>query len=241
MDIWQAAVRLFRHEVGRSWGGLLTTILFFVYFSLVMSPVLRDLIRDNDGGGSSSWIGDFLYVTLMPCLGFMMSRGMMKYWQNDPYTRKLAYWRTLPISLTSIVLARLLQQAVVLLIVAFFFFGVQYAFVKELRGMLNIGEYMLFILIWLGYSLAIGSSYIYFEQTVSGRQYLIVCIAYLVLYVIVVLGLRLSGVALLMETLQAAERHTIWLPAGMAIVGIAVMIASGIMLRKRLAVRSLLG
>ncbi|QYR22616.1 hypothetical protein KZ483_06550 [Paenibacillus sp. sptzw28] len=233
---WRGANILFQHEMRRSWLGLLLTMLFFTYMSIVTMPLFTMVLQGEDGG----WAGDFVYLSVLPSMSFLMNRSLLKYWLNDPYTRKLAYWRTMPIGLTSIVLARMMQLVTVLVIVGIFFFTAQYLMLNELRELLSPGEYVYFALTWLGYSLAIGSTYVYFEQAINGKLYLIICIGYLILFGISVLVFWTADVQLLKSSIEAAQRHNVMWPAGALTLGAAVMIFTGIVLRKRLATRNLL-
>jgi hypothetical protein len=236
MTDWRGANILFQHEIRRSWLGLLMTVLFFAYMSIVTMPLFTIVLEGKDGG----WAGDFVYLSVLPSMSFLMNRSLIKYWLNDPYTRKIAYWRTMPIGLTSIVLARMMQLVTVLVVVGLFFFTSQYLLLNELRELLSPGEYVYFALTWLGYSLAIGSTYVYFEQAINGKLYLMICVGYLVLFGSAVLILWTSDVQVLKSSIEAAQRHNIIWPAGALAIGVSVMFITGIALRKRLATRNFL-
>lgn len=241
MTSWQGAMALLRFEGRQSWGGLLITMAFFTYIGVVMMPLFNDVLVNGESEGYAyRWVGDFLYLTILPTMGFLMNRRAFFYRSRDSYTRKLAYWRTLPIGWNAIVLSRMLQHAVVLTIVSAYFFTVEYALLNELRALLAPGEYILYALTWYGYALAAGSTYVYFEQTLKGKIYFAVCIGYMLVYALLCLLLWATGTNLFMRTIEASrEHHYIW-PVVALLLGTAVSAANGLFIRNRLRKRSLL-
>ncbi|RAP75019.1 hypothetical protein [Paenibacillus montanisoli] len=239
MTTWQGAWRLLRFEGARSWVGLLITMLFFSYVSVVMMPLFNELL-EKGGSSGYGWVCDFMYLSILPTMGFLMNRSVMHYWSSDPYTRKLAYLRTLPIGWNAIILARMLQHFVVLSIVALFFFTIQYAMLNELRGLLAPDEYILFALIWYGYALFAGAAYVYFEQTMEGGKYFAVCFAFLLIFALIGVLLWLLDTDLMFKTVEASRSHALIWPAGSLLLGAAGLVLSGLLIRQRNVTRNLL-
>ncbi|MFC5649382.1 hypothetical protein ACFPYJ_09600 [Paenibacillus solisilvae] len=239
MTSWQGAKLLFQYELRRSWLGLLITMLFFTYISIVMMPLFKELL-DNKTSNNVRWVGDLLYLTILPNMGFLMNRSYLKYWQKDPFTRKIAYWRTLPIGLTSIVISRMLQLITVLTIVGAYFFVSQYLLLDELRKLVTTGEYIFFALIWIGYALAIGSTYVIFEQLLSGKKYFAVCLGYIVGFAAISLISWLTDMEIVFRTIKAAQDQEVIWPIGSLLIGSGVTVAAGLWIRSKLAVRNLM-
>ncbi|WP_274653025.1 hypothetical protein [Paenibacillus humicola] len=240
MTDWQGAWALFKHELRHSLLGLLITLLFFVYMAVVVSPLLDGIAEHSDYLRGFGWAGDFVYLTLLPNMGFMMSANRMRYWKTDFFSRKLAYWRILSIGMNSIVMARILMLLAVMVTVGLFYFTLQYAILSELRSLMSMGEYAAFACTWLGYALLAGSTYMYFEQTCKGKVYLIVCFSYLGLYVVLTGIFALTGTSVLEWTIEAVRDGNRVPSIVMPLAGFAFLAITGAMVRKRLAARSLL-
>ncbi|WP_308638057.1 hypothetical protein [Paenibacillus silvisoli] len=239
MSSWQGAWRLLRFEAGRSWFGLLITILMFTYMCIMMMPLFENLLEHGRGGGYS-WACNFVYLSILPTMGFLMNRSVMRYWSCDAHTRKIAYLRTMPIGWRTIVMARMLQHVIVLTIVGLYFFSLQYLVLSELRELLEPGEYIVFALIWYGYALFVGATYVYFEQTTNGWTYLAVCFAYLLLFLLVGLLLWLSDTDFMYGTIEASRNHSFIWPVCSLLLGLAGMCLAGALIQRRNGSRNLL-
>ncbi|NBD23913.1 hypothetical protein [Paenibacillus glycinis] len=237
MSTWQGALTLLRSEGRRSWGGLLLTMVFSAYISVVMMPLFQNLL-DHGGKGVYGWIGNFLYMTLLPNMAFILNRSVFHYWSRDPYSRRLAYWRTLPISWNAIVLSRMLQLCIVLTIVSVFFFTVQYALLNELRELMAPSEYIVYALVWYGYALTLGATYAFFEQTLGGKAYLAVCHGYLIFYLLIGVVLWRTDTDLLYRTIEASRAHEWAWPVVSLLLGAAATVLIGLLIRKQLAKRN---
>ncbi|MBW7452946.1 hypothetical protein ACFOLF_23845 [Paenibacillus sepulcri] len=239
MTSWRGALVLFQHEMRRSWVGLIVSILLFLYVSLFTFPLLPVYEEPNPAFSFDAWLGDFFYLSLIPCLGFLMGQHSFKFWKRDYLKEKIAYWRTMPIQMSSIVIFRIIQMLVVFLIVGLVFFASQYLVSGGLRQALSLSEYLGFLLIWLGYGLVVASTYIYFEMAIGGRIYLIVCFLYIFIYAFAVLLLWLNHFSVLEYTLNAARQHKLLLTICMPVAGILSILVIGWLVKKRLDVSNL--
>ncbi|MBP3966577.1 hypothetical protein [Paenibacillus lignilyticus] len=238
MTSWQGAWRLLRFEGSRSWLGLLLTIIIASYMVVMMMPLFNDLLED--GGAGTGWGSDFVYLSILPTMGFLMNRSVLHYWGRDPFTRNNAYLRAMPISWNTIIMARLLQFVIVLTIVELYFFTLQYVALNELRELMSPGEYVFFAFIWYGYAMTAGSTYIFFEQTFRGKIYFLICCGYLLLYAAIGLVLWLADTHLMYRTIEASRDHAILWPILSVLMGFAVSTLMGVLIRKRNTKRNLL-
>ncbi|MFC4810578.1 hypothetical protein [Paenibacillus sp. GCM10023250] len=238
MTTWQGAMTLLRSEGRRSWGGLVFTIVFFTYIAIVMMPLFQDM-WEKGAASRFDWLGDFVYLTILPNMAFVMNRSMMHYWSRDTYSRKLAYWRTLPISWDAIVLSRMMQHVVVLTLVAAYFFTVQYAAMSGLRGLLPAGSYVLYALTWYGYAMAASATYVFFEQTLHGKVYCLVCFGYVGVYAAAGIVLWLTDTSLMYASIEAARDHRALWPAVALLAGALATFLVARLLRRRIAKRNL--
>ncbi|UVI28973.1 hypothetical protein [Paenibacillus spongiae] len=241
MTSWQGAWRLYQHELRHSWAGLIFSILFYAYIALIISPSMGELFQAaEDSEQIWKWLIDFFYLTILPNMGFIMNRVMFRYWHNDPYTRKLAYWRTMPIGLLSLVISRMILLLTTLLIVGTIFFTLQYFLVGGLREAMNPGQYLLFAACWWAYSLIAGSLYMFFEQAYNGKVYFIICLCSLLIYFPLLMLCWWIGFHPVSDSMQLAQNSN---PIGaivMLIAGAAAFMASGHFVKNKLGTRSLL-
>lgn len=237
MSDWQGAWYIFRSEMRQSWIGGIITILFFIYVGLIMMPNLNEMLMKEESRLSAGWIADFIYLTLLPMMSFLMNRSIFRCRTEDPYTKRLAYYKTMPISLNAIVIARIMQLFAVLIPVATFFYTVQYVFTDELNELLSIEQYLIFVFIWIGYSIIVGCAFVYLEQAYSGRIYFNVSLISMVLYIILAVILWAFKADILLRTMYAAKNMELMWPLFMNVFAGGVVALTAAMVRRRLAAR----
>lgn len=239
MSDWQGAWHIFRYEMRQSWIGILITMLFFAYLSLIMIPGLNELLAQEQSDTNIGWLADFLYLTLLPIMSFLMNRSVFRHRTDDPFTRKLAYLKTMPISMNAIVISRMMLMISVLIPVSAFFFTLQYLLTEKLNEMLSIDQYLIFVFIWIGYSIITGCAFVYVEQAYSGKVYFFFSMASMVLYLIMAALLWMVEPKILNVVLEAAHnREFVW-PLLMIVSALGVVALTAVMIRRRLAARDL--
>lgn len=237
MSDWQDAWYIFRSEMRQSWMGVLFTLLFFSYFGLITMPNFIEMMVQEDPNTDIGWITDFLYLTITPIMSFLMNRSIYRCRTDDPFTKRLAYYKTMPISLNAIVIARMLQMFAVLITVGTFFYSLQYALADRLRELLSIEQYLIFVFIWIGYSITIGCVYIYFEQAHSGRVYFNISLLFFVPYIILGILLWVYRPGILFHLILVAKNMEIIWPILMNVFAVGVVAVTAVMVRRRLAAR----
>lgn len=233
MSTWQAAWRLAVFEIRTGWPGLLITLIFFAYAAVVGTPLL-DALLTGEIPGSYGWICDYLYLTVLPNMGFLLNPPALRYWRTDVYTKKLAAWRALPISDAQIASGRLLQLVVNMVPVWLFFFALEYMLVYREAGF-AAGAYLNYALFWLGYSVLFAVMYVCLEQSLPGRIYFVACLCYMPVYALLTLLLQLSDVTVIVEMADAAKQGN-WLPTGLMLALAAAAVWAG-----KAAVQRLIG
>ncbi|MFD0712772.1 ABC-2 transporter permease [Paenibacillus sp. GCM10027626] len=241
MTTWQSTRQLFLHELRGSLTGALVTAVFFGYMGVVFLPLLGTFF-DSYGQKVElwHWAGDFVFLTVIPSLGFTMNFAALRYWKNDTYSNKLAYWRTLPISLNSIVFARMALLVVILILMSLFYFSLEYVLLKQMQDMMGFSQYLNFVLFWVGYALLMGSTYMYWELSSNGKTYFMICWAYFLVYGALLLILGLLDIKPLNLSLKWAIEYNWTGSLVMAAAGLLSLFTMGHLLRKRLEVRSIL-
>lgn len=225
MGLWKGAWYLAKHELARDGWKSLFTLLFVGYLLLFTVPMMNNvLIGDSDQ--MMNWATDFLYLTFLPILGFVINQTMMRYWKEDSYTRKMALWRILPISSRQIALGRIIQLSVVLFCAHLVYFILQFVLVRSMGAELSVVTFIQYAVFWFGYSLTIAIIYVYWEIGHSGKTYFFSNLIYIaVLLIVTVCFTTFNGGTMVASTLHAIEDGSWWLPIiAIAVCVIAILI-----------------
>jgi hypothetical protein len=225
MSTWRGAWQLAQFEFKTSRGGMVMTAILFTYMAVVGMPFLDDLFG-RELSRDVTWAPDFIYLAILPNMGFLLNRTMLHFWRDDPYSRKLAVWRALPISLRHIVLGRLVLMGLVAVPIALLFFGLQYGLSSSARELLDPLAYLNFSLFWLAYSLMTGTMYVYCELGFSGKNYFIICCCSFLIYGPLTYALWLSGETAVERVISAAAAGS-WLPALCAWAAASIVLVFG--------------
>lgn len=238
VGLWKGAWYLAKHELIKDGWRSLYTLLFVGYLLLFTVPLLNDVIDGKDGG-MSSWATDFIYLTILPILGFVMNQTMMRYWKENSYTKKMAQWRTLPISSRQIALGRIIQLAVVLFFAQLLYFILQFIFVRYMGADISAGHFALYALFWFGYSLTVSIGYVYWEVGHSGKMYFFSNMAYIAGLLLISIGLAFFKIGNIVVTSFEAIGNGFWWISLAAIAVSAVAIFIGVnRIEKRLESRT---
>jgi len=188
VSLWKGAWYLAKHELAKDRWKSLFTLFFIGYLLLFTVPLLNDVV-DGENGEMLGWATDFIYLTILPCLGFVLNQTMMGYWKHNSYTKKMAHWRTLPISSKQIALGRIIQLAIVLFSAQLLFFSLQFLFVRYMGADISAGHFALYGLFWFGYSLTVSIAYAYWEVGYSGKMYFFFNLIYIAVLLVISIGL----------------------------------------------------
>jgi uncharacterized membrane protein len=184
---------------------------------------------------------DFMLMMLIPMSGFYFSRRSFHYIRDDSYTKMLWYYRTLPISIDTIMKSRLIQLVSSLVGNGLILYTTLYISSSYLHTELNIGQMFLFIVIWTGFALFINGFYIYFELLFSGRKYLWMTSLIIILTTVLVISFYLLGFHLTTAVIQSVKTQGVGSPYmwGMLAVGVVFLSIMLRIVRNKLQVRDL--
>ncbi|MFD1955623.1 hypothetical protein ACFSL6_16005 [Paenibacillus thailandensis] len=224
MNKWQGAWHIARHELARGKIGSIITVLFSAYLVFTTFP-LYDIPAEQPE--LSRNVLDFILLAVFPVLGFSFNRSTFRYWREDICTHSLAQWRTMPIPVESIALGRLLMLAIHLVPAAVLYFTALYFAVPGLKEAYDVGPYILGALFWLFYSLGVASVYLYYELTLSGKRYTVVCFVVLFLFVAVAIGAGMAELALVVGVFDAIQQGSWWYTALALLFGAASLVGIG--------------
>ncbi|WP_338554750.1 hypothetical protein [Paenibacillus sp. KS-LC4] len=236
MSMWQGACHILIYELRKTRWGFLGSFFLALYLAIIGGALFQ--LDEPLVVAAEYWPIDFVFLTTLPCLGFVLSHTNMLSWRQDTFSGKLAEWRILPISLPQLIWGRLLQIVVILLPMQIVFFLSQYFWVNGMKETISPGSYILFGLFWFLYSLGMAATYAIWEYGYSGKTYMLVCIVYSVFYLLLTFLLSVNDISIVQSLLSAMENGEWWyLLIGLliSIVGIAVSYMS---LKRRLETRS---
>ncbi|MFD3261466.1 hypothetical protein ACE3MQ_22990 [Paenibacillus lentus] len=194
-------------------------VLFMLYIALMISAMVNP---HGEGTSILNSMADFMFLTLIPTMGFYFSRRSFNYIKEDSYTRMLHYYRTFPIPNIAIMKGRVIQLIIAMIFNAIIFYPVFYLFSRNAGGALhNAGQLGAFALTWTGYGLLINGAYIYLEFLNKGRKYLWISFVLLFSTGFLAFVVRWFGGNLLLFTLEQSVRYSLLSPLmwGALIVG----------------------
>ena len=234
MTSWQAIWRFAMYELRQERWGLVISLLFYSYLIVIMLSVVGD---GRPFDTHTMWLGNFMYITLIPMLGFTMSRTMMRVMSDDSYTHKVAYWRSLPISASLIASSRIVQYLIIFTVGWLYLFTIHFLFIDWMREA-GLWTMLGSSLTWYGYGVGIGSSYIIFELGTSGKRYMVVTLLYMIGYVGLTVALYFAQVSLVEGVVGAVDQGAWWLPVLALLAGAAMIAMNQTLIRRRIEHRS---
>jgi hypothetical protein len=172
MTSWKAAYAVTAFELRREWGGLVLTCLFSLYFGFIFTGL--DIQSETSDGSARTMASLMNWVCLFgfPLFGSPMSRNSFHCWRDDPFTRRIAHWRTMPIPVPTIVRARYLQSIAIMIIFGGLFSALIYGFHDGIRDLAGPGEWIASTVVWIAYGLIVQIGYILLELGFNGKTYM---------------------------------------------------------------------
>ena len=235
--MWQGALRIAAQELRLSWRGYLLTFLFLAY-TVSLSTVFLHSHLTGDMPERMTWVLDLGYLTFIPLVGFLMDPAMFRYRREDTYSRKLAEWQTMPISVPQIVTGRMILLILLLLVNCLLYFGFQYAVLEGLRERLGPAGFILNFLSWFGYGVVIGVMMVYMELGYSGRVYYNFCLVFVVVLMLASLMLGIIDTSPVFFFLESAANRNWGTAAVMMAAAVMAVAGFGALLHRRINRRS---
>jgi hypothetical protein len=163
-------------EVRRTWLSYPLSVLCFLFLGFFVVPSVSGVFEfEGFGAGGrrmehfyNAFFFDYLFLVICAFLGAnAISRDYTLGWR-DPFASRLLFFRSLPITVESLVGSRALYMLLALLLNAPAFFLPAFF----LSGFGKLGtSYLWFCGIWIGYCLLASGLWLLCELTVSGRVY----------------------------------------------------------------------
>lgn len=151
---------------------VLVTIFFGGMASLDFTQTVQNVVNPESAKDRFLFI-DILFVMVTPALAaIFMASPYLSYRaiKEDPFSKRMAFYRSLPIPVEALALSRMMVMIVTLLMLSFVFYGtIILATYDQLFELVTIKEFAIFITIWLGYALALGGMNPYIEYGTNGK------------------------------------------------------------------------
>ncbi len=171
---------LAKREMKRTWLSYVLTCLFVLFLGFFAVVSLSGVFEFEGFGAGvrrvedhyNAFFADYLFLVVCAFLGVnAISRDYTLIWR-DPFSSRLVFLRSLPISAGSLVGSRALSMLFALLLNAPAFFLPAF-FLTDLGG-LGTTSYLWFAGVWIGYSLLGSGLCLLFELSVSARVYALI-------------------------------------------------------------------
>lgn len=246
--MWKQAWWLVGKEIKFQWRAFTATMIATFIISLAVINVLvgidsrGELIQETFY--FRMFMMDFIFLGLTPSFAAIYMAGpylSFRSFNEDPFGKRLAVYRALPVPIGVLIRSRMLLMLVTLLTMSAVFYTSIITALNVADMMPNIGLLVSFICTWFGYALALGTVNAYVEFGTNGRVLWI----YPFVFVLTFLGTaifihRKAGTSIVEWSYTLAQNYG-WAAAVISIViGAVISIGVGQLLKKRLLKRDYL-
>ncbi|WP_096200199.1 hypothetical protein [Bacillus sp. FJAT-45350] len=189
----QQAFWLAKKELKSQWGAIALTLVVTIFFALLSATLLDQSVRKLFGTETTFYnhtLLDIIFLVLTPSFAAVyMSRPYLNIQtiKDDPFSKRMALFRSLPIPVTTLSLSRTLLMVVTLIIMSFaFYLTITISLPSNFFELMTTVEYLIFILFWLGYALAIGGINPFIEYGTNGKVLHLVPWVFIVVFLITI-------------------------------------------------------
>ncbi|MBD0379488.1 hypothetical protein [Paenibacillus sedimenti] len=186
---------------------------------------------------------NFFVLAIVPIWGFPISKAFINYKKTDLYTKRIAYLKTMPIANQVIIWSRFIQTAMLVFAMALVVF-IPYFTILDYLGKLPLSflECVSFALVWVGFSLLVGSLYISWELGVPGKVYFVRCLLIMPFFAIgAFLFWWWLGQSLWLVMMEWVQDFLILLPIGVLLISLLAIVTAAAWLDRKLVKRDLYG
>ncbi|MDK8182854.1 hypothetical protein [Paenibacillus sp. UMB4589-SE434] len=217
---WKDAWMLCKRDFQRYWIGLLFTFLFAAYMAVCTLPMLGANLSKEDDSVAIRCLLDFISLVMIGNLGFVFNRRGRRYLADDSHRKHIVKLRTLPVELKTIILSRFMHLSIATLLNGTIYFLIQYVFMRDLREVLPVGNYLVYVLALMTCAVLIHMFYIGFEWSVSGKGYMIVVLLMMIGYLLISICVSFTGKSLVVMLIQSSNQYAL----AVGVISVAVLI-----------------
>lgn len=208
-------------------------MVYFTFFSGVAlmgdieSSNVREYMKNNG-------MLDFFFLVALGTMGFAFTRDYLQYWKKNGLSGKIKFYKSLPISTEVIVVCRQLTFLVIALFNGLIFFASLYFVSSYVREVFDLRDYIAFSMTWFGYSMIVGSVYLYWELGYQEKTYFVLSCLTIIVFVSIPLLLLLIDAPMVLSSIRVVKETGFMLPTITLVIG-----AASHLVLKKLVVRKL--
>jgi len=194
--LFKDAVWLAKKEYKHHWMDVILTFLICMFIGSIVGLILADssnrVLFTVNSISVNRFILDLFFIGAAPAFATLfMSKPYLSFKaaKNDPYGKRMAVLRSLPIPVSVLALSRTFLMLSTLAVMSFAFFGtmatVILVFSNGILEVFTVDEFFVFIFVWLGFMLALGGMNPYIEYGTNGKALHILPHIFIGLFIIV--------------------------------------------------------
>lgn len=187
------AIWLAKQDFKYYWIAVILTFVVSILFGgavgLILSKSGNFVFEINTITGNR-FVLDFIFIGMAPSFAtIFMSRPYLSYRvaKHDPFGKRMAVLRTLPIPVSVLALSRTVLMLSTLFLMSLGFYGTMATvifFLDGFFGVMTAGEFIEFMFVWLGFMLALGGMNPFIEYGTNGRVLHILPLVFVILIII---------------------------------------------------------
>ncbi|MBD8069829.1 ABC-2 transporter permease [Bacillus sp. PS06] len=239
--MYQQVAWLVKKEVKAQWRALAITFVVTIFLGLITSNLLEQMVQHLFGAESPFYnymLLDVIFIATSPAFGAVfMSMPYLSFQtiKEDPFSKRMAFLRTLPIPVPILALSRMVFMMITLVVISLaFYVAMSFALSDGFFGNVTLAEYWMFVLFWFGYALTLGGINPVIEYGTNGKVLHIVPWFFIVIYFLTIfLFYRFMDQGVAEWVLLLIKSHG-WL---VAVIPLLVGVGSSVVWNKLLARR----
>ncbi|WP_168413135.1 hypothetical protein [Bacillus salacetis] len=171
-DAWWLARKEFRfYKISIGFSVVVTILLAaLISFSLEQSD---SNVFHPEGSKDKFIFMDIIFVLVTPSLSAIFMSGpylSLKAVKEDPFSKRMAYLRSLPIPVNVLSLSRTIMMLMTFTLLSLVFYATfTFVLYDQIFEHLTVAEYFTFLVIWLGYAAAMGGFNPFIEYGTNGK------------------------------------------------------------------------
>lgn len=177
-------------EYRHHWFAAFATFIFGIFVGAGTGFLLAEserVVFEVNSISSNRFVLDFIFVGMAPSFAtIFFAKPYLSYFEakEDPYGKRMAFLRSLPIPISVLALSRMLLVISNVAVMSVAFYGAMTIVIYDYFELMTAGEMMTFILLWIGFMLALGGVNPYIEYGTNGKFLHIFPFLYMAIFII---------------------------------------------------------
>ncbi|KAB8134751.1 hypothetical protein F9U64_11485 [Gracilibacillus oryzae] len=245
--MWKEPWSIVKNELRLLWKPYVGTVLATMLLGFLASIALDQLTGYLAGqsGAYNTVSADIIFILLTPCLTtiFISSPYLsFRTIKEDPFGKRMALYRILPISTKVLVRSRMFIMLFTLITLSIVFYTTLAIVLSDaFYQVVSLPLYIQFALFWFGFSLAFGSVFVFIEYGTNGKMLYIFSFLYgISIFAFIVLFNLINKSSFVLLILENMQQYSLILLLIIWALGIISYNVWEMLLRKRLNKRDYL-